>query len=57
MIDESFTTPIPSWRDKSLWPITTTKTVEGLLSEQPSRGVKQKFESQYQALLKKHAME
>ena len=57
MIDESFTTPIPSWRDKSLWRITTTKTVEGLLSEQPSRGVKQKFESQYQALLKKHAME
>ena len=49
--------PIPPWRDKSLWRITTTETVEGLMSEQPSRGVTQKFESQYEALAKKHAME
>ena len=56
--DESSTTTIPTWRDQSLWRITTTKTVEGLMSEQPSRGVKQKFVSQYEALLKKnHAME
>ena len=42
--DESSATPIPPWRDKSLWRIITTKTVEGLMSEEPSRGVKQKFE-------------
>ena len=44
MSEESSATPIPPWRDKSLWRITTTKTVEGLMSEQPNRGVKQKFE-------------
>ena len=55
--EESSALPIPPWRDKSLWRITTTKIVEGLMSEQPSRGVKQKFESQYEALSKKHAME
>ena len=26
--EDSSTTPIPPWRDKSLWRITTTKTVE-----------------------------
>ena len=57
MIDESSTTPVPPSRDKSLWRITTTKTVEALMSEQSSRGVKQNFESQYQAPLKKHAVE
>ena len=57
MSDESSATPIPPWRDKSLWRITTRKTVEGLLSEQPSRGVKQKFVGLYEALSKKHAME
>ena len=54
--DEFSATPIPPWRDKSHWRITTTKT-EGLMSEQPSRGVKQKFEGLYEALSKKHAME
>ena len=44
-------------RDKSLWRITTTKTVEGLLSEQPRQGVKQKFQSMYEAQSRKHAME
>ena len=29
--EDSSTTPIPPWSDKSLWRITTTKTVEGLL--------------------------
>ena len=55
--ENSSATPISPWRDKSLWRITTTKTVEGLMSEQPSRGVTQKFESQYEPLAKKHAME
>ena len=31
--------------------------MEGLLSEQPSQGVKQKFEGLYQALSRKNAME
>ena len=53
--DDSSTTPIPPWRNKSLWRI-TTQTVEGL-SEQPSSGGKQTFENQHEALLKKHAME
>ena len=39
-------------RNQSLWRITTTKTVERL-SEQPTYRVKQ----QYEALLKKHAIE
>ena len=43
---------IPSWRNQSSWRITTTKTVERL-SEQPKYRVKQ----QYEALLKKHAIE
>ena len=55
--DESSTTPDPPWRDKSLWRITTTKTMEGLLPEEPNRGVKQKFEGLCEALTKKHAME
>ena len=46
--DESSTTPIPPWRDKSLWLITTTRTVGGLLLEEPSRGVKQKLEELYE---------
>ena len=54
--EDSSTTPTPPWRDKSLWRITTKKTVEGLMSEQPSRGVKQKFEGLYEALSRKHAM-
>ena len=33
------------------------KTVEGLLSEQPSQRVKEKFEGLYEALSRKHAME
>ena len=57
MSDKSSATPIPPWRDKSLWRTMTTKTVEGLMSEQPSCGVKQKFEGLYEALSKKHAME
>ena len=55
--DESSATPFPPWRDKSLWRITTTKTVEGLMSEEPSRGGKQIFEGLYEALSKKHAVE
>ena len=31
---------VPPWRDKSLWRITTTQTVEGLLSEKPSESTK-----------------
>ena len=50
--DESFTTTMPPLRDHTLWRITTTRTVEGL-SEQPRCGVMQ----QYEALLKKHAIE
>ena len=46
--DESFTTTMPPWRDHTLWRITTTRTVEG-----PTCGVMQ----QYEALLKKHAIE
>ena len=57
MSEESSATPIPPWRDKSLWRTTTTKTVERLMSEQPSRGVKQKFEGLYEAFARKHAME
>ena len=57
MSEESSATPIPPWRDKLLWRITTTKTVEGLMSEQPSRGVKQNFEGFYEALSRNHAME
>ena len=39
--------------------MTATKTVEGLLSDQaqPNQGVKQKFQSMYEALSRKHAME
>ena len=55
--EDSSTTPIPLWRDKSLWRITTTKTVEGLLSDQFNQGVKQKFQGLYEALSRKHAME
>ena len=55
--DQSSAPPIPPWRDESLWRITTTKTVEGLMSEQPSRGVKQQFEGLFEALSRKHAME
>ena len=56
MSEDSSTTPTAPWRDKSLWRITTTKTVEGLMSEQPSRGVKQKFEGLNEALSRKHVM-
>ena len=55
--EDSSTTPIPPWRDKSLWRITTTKTVGGLLSDQPNQGVKQKFQGLYEAMSRKHAME
>ena len=55
--DDSFATPIPPWRNKSIWRITATKTVEGLMSEQPRSGVTQTLENQHEALLKKHAME
>ena len=34
--EDSSATPIPPWRDKSLWRTTTTKTVEGLMSETKS---------------------
>ena len=50
-------TPILPWRDKSLWRITTTKSIEGLLSEEPSRGAKKRIEEFSDALTKKHAME
>ena len=55
--EDSSATPPPPWRDKSLWRNTTTKTVEGLMSEQPSQRVKQKFDGLYEALSRKHAME
>ena len=48
--DESSETPIPPWRNQSLWPITIAETVEGL-SERRS-GAKQ----QYEALLNEHAI-
>ena len=54
---DSSTRAIPPWKNKSLWRITTTQTVEGLLSEQPSHGVKQKFQGLYEALSRNHAME
>ena len=56
--EDSSTTPNPPWRDKSLWRITTTKTVKGQLSDQaqPNQGVKQKFQSMYEALSGNHAM-
>ena len=54
--EDSSTTPTPPWRDKSLGRITTKKTVEGLMSEQPSRGGKQKFDGLYEALSRKHVM-
>ena len=38
---------------KKLW----QRPVKGLMSEQPSRGVKQKFEGLHEALSRKHAME
>ena len=57
MSEDSSATPIPPWRDKSFRRSTTTKTVEGLMSEQPSQGVKQKFEGLKEALSRKHAME
>ena len=50
--DESSTTTMPPWRDQSPWWITTTRTVEGLSAQQRC-GVMQ----QYEALLKKHAIE
>ena len=56
MSEDSSATPIPPWRDKSLSRITTTKT-DGLMSHQPSQGVKQKFEGLFEALSRKHAME
>ena len=56
-LSEDSSTPIPLWRDRSLWRITTTKTVEGLLPDQPHQGVKQKFLGLYAALPRKHAME
>ena len=56
MSDESSATPIPPWREKSRWRI-TTKNVEGRMSEEPSRGVKQKFEGLYEAASKKHGVE
>ena len=55
--EDSSTTPIPPWRDKSIWRITTTKTVAGLLSDQPNQGAKHKFQGMYEALSRKHAME
>ena len=48
--EETPMTPLPVWRDKSLWRITTTKTVEGVLCEEPSRGVKKKIEGLHEAL-------
>ena len=50
--EESAASILPSWRDQSLWRITTTKTVERLSGE-PKCGVKQ----HYEAFLKKHAIE
>ena len=57
MSGDSSATPTPPWRDKSLWRNTTTKTVEGLMSEQPRQRVKQNLEGLYEALSRKHAME
>ena len=54
--EDSSTTPNPPWRDKSLWRIITTQTVEGLLSDQPNQGVKQNFQGLYEALSRKHTM-
>ena len=54
--DESSATPIPPWRDKSRWRV-TTKNVEGRMSEEPSRGIKQKFEGLYVASSKKLGVE
>ena len=57
MSDESSAIPIPPWRDKSPLANCDKKKVEGRMSEEPSRGVKQKFEGLYEALSKKHAVE
>ena len=50
-------TTIPPWRPKPVWRITSTKTVEGLLTENPSNGSKQKTEELCEMMKKKHAME
>ena len=50
--------PSHVWRDKSLWRITTTKTVGGLLTENPSSGSEKKTEELCEMMKKKkHAME
>ena len=38
--NEAPLTPISPWRDRSLWRITTTKTVEGTMSEMLPSGMK-----------------
>ena len=48
-------TAIPPWRHTSLWRITTTKTVEGRLSENTSSGSKKKS-AELCEIMKKHAM-
>ena len=53
-------TPIPPWRDRSLWRITTTNTVEGMMSKMVHHGLKteskRRIEDVYEKLTKKHAM-
>ena len=44
------------WRDKSLWRITTTKTVKGFLREKPFESTKV-LEEFSEPMTKKHAME
>ena len=53
--DTAVSTTIPPWRNRSLWRITTTNTVEGM-ADQPKYGVKQHYEH-YGSLLMKHAAE
>ena len=48
---------IPPWRGKSLWRITTTKAVEGLLTDNQSSGYKKKMEELCEMMKKKHAKE
>ena len=50
-------TVVPPWRDKSLWRVTSTKTVEGLLSEKPFYESTKMMEEFCDPMTNKHAME